>query len=340
MVCCPLPLPIPTILPILRAMKEAYFDGAGGPDVIRFRDATPPEPERFQVRVQVAASALNRADLLQRRGGYPAPPGWPADVPGLEFAGTVESSGEGVTRWQVGDQVMGLVGGGAHAEFLVADEAELLPVPPRMELRDAAAIPEAFLTAYDALYTRARLEPGERLLIHAIGSGVGTAALQLAKQTGASVIGTSRSAGKLKRAAELGMDQGIDTGTAAFRDEIEEPVNVVLDALGAPALADNMEVLAVRGRLIVIGFLQGSEANTDLQALLRKRLEVIGTVMRSREHEERAALVRRFADDVLPSLWSGALSPVIDRYYPMDEMATAHGALERSEVFGKIVMTW
>lgn len=321
-------------------MREAHFSGPGGPEVIAFRDSPDPTPIDHQVRVRVRATALNRADLLQRRGKYPAPPGWPEDVPGLEFAGEVDQAGSDVTRWQPGDRVMGLVGGGAHAEYVVVHEAELLPVPPRMELHEAAALPEAFLTAYDALRIRARLEPAERVLLHAVGSGVGTAALQLAKAFGAVVVGTSRSKAKLERASALGLDVAIDTSATRFRDAMREPVNVVLDPLGAPAFEDNMAVLAPQGRLVLIGFLQGSRAETDLEALLRKRLEVIGTVMRTRSHAERAALVRRFADEVLPLLWSGAVQPVVDRRCPMAEMAAAHAALEADEAFGKIVLEW
>lgn len=321
-------------------MKEMYFDGAGGTEVIKTRVVADPEPHEHQVRVRVHASALNRADLLQRQGRYPAPAGWPSDVPGLEFAGEVDVAGPDVTRWREGDRVMGLAGGGAQAELTLAHEAELLPVPDDMAFTDAAAVPESFLTAFDALRMRGRLQSGERLLVHAVGSGVGTAAVQLGKLGGAVVLGTSRTAAKLERAALLGLDVGLDTSRESFREAMREPVDVILDVLGAAAFGDNLAVLASRGRLVLLGFLQGSEASLDLGPLLRKRLEVIGTVMRSRSHAERAELVRAFADAVLPALWDGRLTPVVDQVLPMHQLAEAHQLMEGNQTFGKIVVAW
>ncbi len=199
-------------------MNAIVYTAAGGPDVIALREVPTPEPAPEQVRVRVRAAGLNRADILQRRGAYPAPPGWPADIPGLEYAGEVETLGAGVTRWRVGDRVMGLVGGGAHAEYVVVHQDEALAVPAGLTWTEGAAIPEAFLTAWDALVARGRLRAGERVLIHAVGSGVGTAAVQLAARMGATPIGTSRSAAKLERARALGLLQGIDTSRDAFRE--------------------------------------------------------------------------------------------------------------------------
>ena len=190
---------------------------------------------------------------------------------------------------------MGLVGGGAQAECVVVHQDEALPIPAGLSYAEAAAIPEAFLTAYDALVTRGRLQPGERVLIHAVGSGLGTAAAQIAKHLGATVLGTSRSGDKLARALVYGLDIGIDTSRTPFRDAVGEPVNVVLDVLGGPAFADNLAVLAPRGRLVMLGFLAGSQTDADLGPMLRKRLEIIGTVMRTRGLEERIPLVREFA---------------------------------------------
>jgi len=321
-------------------MRELYFAGAGGTEVIGLREAPAPEPHEHEVRVRVRASGVNRADLIQREGKYPAPSGVPADVPGLEFSGEVDMTGTGVTRWKRGDRVMGLVGGGAQAELLITGDAELLPVPASMDLADAAAIPEAFLTAFDALRIRARLQSGERLLIHAVGSGVGTAAVQLGKLAGAMVIGTSRTAEKLERATHLGLDMGINTGTMSFVEAMREPVDVVLDVLGGPAFAANLKVLGSRGRLILVGFLQGHSTDVSLGPILRKRLEIIGTVMRSRSHAERVELVRAFADAVLPALWDGRLVPVVDRRFPMTELAAAHERMASNAGFGKIVVEW
>jgi putative PIG3 family NAD(P)H quinone oxidoreductase len=326
-------------------MRAAVYTGAGDVGVIAIEHRPDPEPGPRQIRVRVRASALNRADLLQRRGRYAAPAGWPADVPGLEYAGEVDAIGAEVARWRAGDRVMGLVGGGGQAERLVVHEDEALPIPRGLSFAQGAAIPEAFLTAYDALVTRGDLRTGERVLIHAVASGVGTAAAQIAHRLGATVLGTSRSAEKLARAREYGLDVGIDTSTAAFRDAIREPVDVVLDVLGAAAFADNLAVLAPQGRLVMLGFLTGSRVDADLDVLLRKRLTIVGTVMRTRQLPERALLVQEFAERMLPLFVAGegatpALRPVIGEVLPMHDLAKAHRAMEANETFGKVVLEW
>lgn len=326
-------------------MRAVIYEGAGGPEVITIGDVPKPEVGKDHIRVRVHAAGLNRADLIQRRGQYPAPHGWPANIPGLEYAGEVEAVRPGVSRWKVGDRVMGLVGGGAQAEMVVVHQNEVLPIPPGLSYAEAAAIPEAFLTAYDALVIRGRLQPGERVLIHAAGSGVGTAAAQIAKHLGATVIGTSRSGDKLARALLYGLDIGIDTSHNLFREVVGEPVQVVLDVLGGPAFADNLAVLAPRGRLILLGFLAGSRTEADLGPILRKRLEVIGTVMRTRGLDERIPLVSEFGKRMLPLFEPRAeqgapLRPVLERAYPMSQLADAHRVLEGNATFGKIVVAW
>lgn len=327
-------------------MKRICYTGAGGVEVISLREGPAPNPGPRQMLVRVAAAGLNRADVIQRRGGYPAPPGWPPDVPGLEYAGTVEAVGPEATRWRPGDRVMGLVGGGAHAELLAVAEDEAIPVPRDLSFEEAAAVPEAFMTAYDALVTRARVRAGERVLIHAVGSGLGTAAVQLARWIGATAIGTSRTADKLVRARELGLDQGIDTGAGGFAAQLDRPVDVILDVLGAAAFADNLAALAPRGRLVLLGTLQGGLAReVDLGRILRQRLEVIGTVMRARPAGERAALAGEFSSRVAPLFAADAerpavLRPVVGAVFPMEEIAAAHQAMEANIVFGKIVLTW
>jgi NADPH2:quinone reductase len=339
-------------------MRAAIYAAAGGTEVIEFREVPTPEPGPHQIRLRVHAAGLNRADLVQRRGHYPAPPGWPADIPGLECAGAVDAVGPGVTRWRVGDSAMALVGGGAHAEAVVLHEEEALPVPDGVSLVAAAAIPEAFLTAYDALVTRARLRAGERVLIHAVGSGIGTAATQIAKRIGATTLGTSRTPAKLAQAREYGLDIGIDTSSLPFRSQVTEPVDVVLDVLGGRALADNLDLLASRGRLVLLGLLQGARAEADLNVIMRKRLEVIGSVMRTRGPEERRQLAREFREQLLPLFSAGRrdgpkglpdgrgtagpppLRPVVGTTYPMLELARAHAAMERDETFGKVVLIW
>jgi NADPH2:quinone reductase len=326
-------------------MRAVIYSGAGGPEVITIGEVPKPEVRPEHIRVRVHAAGLNRPDLIQRRGQYAAPQGWPADIPGLEYAGEVEAV-RGASRWKVGDRVMGLVGGGAQAELVTVHQDEALGIPEGMPYAEAAAVPEVFLTAYDALVTRGRLAPGERVLIHAVGSGVGTAASQVAKHLGATVLGTSRSPDKLARALVYGLDIGIDTSHTGFRESLgDDPVHLILDVLGGPAFADNLAVLAPRGRLVMLGHLAGSRATADLGPILRKRLEVIGTLMRIRGLEERIPLVREFAARVLPLFdqridHAAPLRPVLERTYPMAELADAHRAMESNETFGKIVMVW
>jgi NADPH2:quinone reductase len=327
-------------------MRAVIYAGTGGTEVITTGTVPKPEVQPGHIRVRVAAAGLNRADILQRKGAYPAPHGSPADIPGLEYSGEVEAV-RGGTRWKIGDRVMGLVGGGAMAEFVVVHEDEALVMPEALSFAQAAAVPEVFLTAYDALVVRGRVRAGERVLIHAVGSGLGTAAAQIAKHLGATVLGTSRNADKLARCMVYGVDVAVDTGSRPFRDAVTEPVDVVLDVLGGPALADNLALLAPRGRLVLLGFLAGSEtdAKTDLRPIVRKRLEIIGSAMRSRGLDERAALVRAFTERMLPLFdqqleHEAPLRPVLERTYPMSELAEAQRAMEENATFGKIVVMW
>jgi putative PIG3 family NAD(P)H quinone oxidoreductase len=300
-----------------------------------------PVPGAGQILVRVHASALNRADLLQRKGLYDAPPGWPADIGGLEYAGMVEALGSGAFRWKRGDRVMGLAGGGGHAEYVVVHEDEGLAVPAGMSWTDAAAIPEAFLTAWDALTTRGRLQKGERVLLHAAASGVGTAAIQIVHALGAIAIGTSRSPEKLKTLKMLRLDEAIDTSTRGFREQLSAPVDVIVDPLGAPAFAENLAALNLLGRLVLLGFLQGSTANAvDLRVMLHKRLTVVGTVMRARSLEERRAIAGEYREHLLPRFERGVLKPIVGDVVPMNEIARAHQAMEKNETFGKVVVTW
>jgi putative PIG3 family NAD(P)H quinone oxidoreductase len=325
-------------------MKAVILTGAGGPEVLSIGEVPKPEVKPGYIRVKVRAVGLNRADLLQRRGHYPAPPGWPADIPGLEYAGEVEAVRE-TSRWKVGDRVMGLVGGGACAEMVTVHAEQALAVPDGLSWAEAAAIPEVFLTAYDALVTRGRLRPGERVLIHAVGSGVGTAATQIAKHLGATVLGTSRSADKLARAVVYGLDIGIDTSSVPFRQALTEPVHVILDSIGGPAFGDNLAVLAPQGRLVLLGYLGGTRTTADLAPIVRNRLEVIGTAMRVRSHEERKALIADFEQRMLPLFdrkieQAAPLRPVLQTIFPMERIADAHRLLESNEAFGKVVVEW
>jgi putative PIG3 family NAD(P)H quinone oxidoreductase len=324
-------------------MRAIVYAGAGGTEVVQLRDVPTPSPGRGQVLVRVAAAGLNRPDIFQRRGRYPAPPGWPSDVPGLEYSGIIEQLGEGVTRWRVGDQVIGLVGGGGQAEYVVVDQGETMALPEPVSLIDGAAIPESFMTAWDALVIRGRARPGERVLIHAVASGLGTAAVQLAHRLGCVSVGTSRTPAKLAPVQALGLDEAIDTSNGqSFSPQLSAQVEVILDVLGAPALAENLSALALRGRLVLLGLLQGATAEVDLQPVLRQRLEIIGSVMRPRKLEERIPLVAAFVEEVMP--WftgtEDGLRPVIAERIPMERIAEAHRLIEGDSFVGKIVLTW
>jgi len=325
-------------------MRAVIITEFGGPDVLRIDDVATPDPGPRQMRVRVHAAAVNRADVMQRRGHYPAPKDAPQNIPGLEYAGVVDALGDEATRWHAGDRVMGITGGGSYAEAVVVHEDEAIPIPAALTFEQAAAVPEAFLTAYDALHTRIAVRRGETVLIHAVASGVGTAAAQLAKQAGCTVIGTARSAWKLERARAYGVDVAIDTSTsdyvAVVRAETPAGVNAVVDLVGGDYLGRNLEALAVLGRIAVVGLVAGRVAPLDMGLLLRRRATIVGTVMRARTLAEKIEVARLFTRDVLPLLESGAVRPVIDRVLPMSEAAEAHRVVEANENFGKVVLAW
>jgi NADPH:quinone reductase len=326
-------------------MKAVVITKPGGPEVLRIEDRPRPEPGIGQIRVRVRTSALNRADLMQREGNYPVPPGASADISGMEYAGEVDALGEATTLWKTGDRVMGIVGGGGHAEYLCVHEREAMPVPRSMAWEDAGAIPEAFLTGYDALFKRLDLKLGETLLIHAVGSGVGTATLQIARAAGATVIGTARSAGKLDRAKKLGLNIAIDASAGDWAEGVEkaigkERVHAVVDLVGAKYLEGNLRVLAVRGRMVVVGLTAGATAQFNMGVLLRKRLTMVGTTLRARPLEEKIAVARDFATHAIPLFEAGLLKPVIDRVMPFAEIRAAHELMQSNGTFGKIVLRW
>jgi putative PIG3 family NAD(P)H quinone oxidoreductase len=298
--------------------------------------------------VRVRAAGVNRADILQRGGYYPPPPGAPLDIPGLEFAGEVQAVGPAALRWKPGRRVMGIVGGGAQAEYLLAPEGALAEVPDSLDWVQAAALPEVFITAHDALFTQAGLQLGETLLIHAAASGVGTAAVQLAHTAGCLVFGTSRSAEKLDQLRALGMDEGLlmdGDKPEDFADQILEAtgglgVNAILDLVGAPYLEANLKALAPLGRLISVGTTAGTEARIDLGVVMRKRLRIYGTTLRGRSAAEKATAVRRFADQVLPLVRCGMLNAVVDSTFKAEEVIEAHKRLEANGTFGKVILTF
>jgi putative PIG3 family NAD(P)H quinone oxidoreductase len=301
-----------------------------------------PSPERGEVLVRVRASGVNRADLLQRRGLYPAPPGWPAHIPGLEVAGEVDAVGPGVSLWQPGQAVMAVVGGGGYDEYVRIHERELVRAPAGLSAEEAGAIPEVFWTAWDALFERLSLRPGETVLIHAVGSGVGTAAMQLARDAGVHVVGTSRTPAKLERARHLGLDVPILAGDDWVERVLAEvgEVDCILDLVGGPYLAGNLRCLRPLGRLAEVGLTGGLSAELDLGLLLKKRITVVGTALRSRPLEEKATLARMVERRLLPRFEAGALRPVVDRVFPVAEAEAAHDYVQSNAPFGKVVLSW
>ncbi len=326
-------------------MKAAISVNAEGPEGVRFKDVAAPTPGPDEILVQVRATALNRADLLQTMGLYPAPAGVPADIPGLEYAGEVIGRGARVTRWKVGDRVMGLVAGGAWAEQLVTHEREAIAMPENLSFADAAALPEAFSTAFDALVLQAGVSVGSEVLIHAVASGVGTAALQVCALFGAKVIGTGRNAQKLERAATLGLERSVLVKDGAFAARVKQltagrGVDVALDLVGGNWVPETIDALAPKGTLMLVGLVAGGTAEVPLRSVLAKRLRVIGTALRSRTLEEKIVVARAFEQRLAPAFAHGQLKPVIDAVVPMQELPAALARLAANDSFGKLVLTW
>jgi len=325
--------------------QAVVIEGAGGPETLSIGSIDVRAPGATEVLVQVAAAGLNRADILQRKGVYPAPPGVNPQVPGLEFAGHVAARGSAVTSLREGDPVMGIAAGAAMATHLVVHERELMRIPHHMSLEHAAAVPEAFVTAFDAMFVQAELGMGQFALIHAVGSGVGTAALQLACAAGAIPIGTSRKAHKLDRCRSLGLVHGIDSSHENFAERVKDITagrlcDVVLDTVGGKYLTDNLKALAPQGRVIVIGLLGGAKAELPLGLLVAKRARLSGSVLRSRPLEEKIAITQAFARAVLPLLDTKRVVPVVESVLPMAQIREAHARMESDDTFGKLVMAW
>lgn len=329
-------------------MRAIVITKPGGPEVLELREVATPEPAPGQVRVRIRACAVNRADLLQRMGMYPPPADVPQDIPGLEIAGEVDAVGSGVVELAKGDRVFGVVGGGAYAEAVVVHARTLAKIPDSLDFTQAAAVPEAFVTAYDAMVLQGGLTAGEVVLVHAVGSGVGTAAVQIARAIGARSIGTARSEPKLARARELGMNERVVPGAGKsgpeFAAKVREAtqgrgVDVVLELVGGNYVPESLASLAEKGRLVLVGLLAGTRADVDLGLVLRRRLRVFGTVLRARPLEEKILAAQVLGGRLAPLFASGALRPVIDRVLPLEKAAEAHAAMAENEGFGKIVLT-
>lgn len=325
-------------------MKAVVITRPGGPEVLELREVEQPHVTSDQVLIRVRATALNRADLLQREGRYPPPFGAPADIPGIEFAGEVVETGPLVAMWTAGQRVFGLAGGGAHAEYLVAQERTLAEIPAELSFEQAGAIPEAFITAHDAL-REAGLRPSDTVLIHAVGSGVGLAAVQLVRVFAAVPYGSSRTAEKIDRARQFGLEDGVLArgSLEPIREAVQRwtggrGVDIVLDLAGGPYVKASIESLAPKGRLMCIGTVAGGRAEIELRHVLSRRLNIRGTVLRSRALEEKIAATRAFAAEVVPIFARGALRPVIDSEFPLERIREAHQRMESNATFGKVVV--
>lgn len=322
-------------------MHAVVLADHGGPEVLSLQEVPDPIPGAEEVVVEVTATALNRADILQRMGRYPGPP-MPHEIPGMELAGRVAERGERAGRFEVGDAVMGIVGGGAYAERTAVHERQLMAVPDSIPLADAAAVPEVWITAWDALVAQAGLTPGRTALVHAGASGVGTAAIQLCRAIGARVAVTC-STGKVQACRDLGADLVVDHTSEDFVAGVKEltggaGVDVILDVVGGDYLARNLDALAVRGTIVQVGVMGDATATFPLGLLLPKRATLIGTVLRARPLEEKIATTTEFARQVLPLFDQGRCHPVVDRRFPLAEVADAHRHMEANANIGKILL--
>ena len=321
-------------------MNAITIPRSGGPEVLTWQTVPDPEPAAGEVLVDVTASAVNRADLMQRQGFYPPPPGAPP-YPGLECSGRIAALGDGVTGWQVGDEVCALLAGGGYATRVAVPAGQVLPRPAAVGLRDAAGLPEVACTVWSNVGQLAHLSKGETFLVHGGGSGIGTHAIQVAKALGAIVLCTAGTPEKLARCRELGADVAINYRTEDFVARVREEtggVDVILDMIGAKYLTRNVEALAANGRLAIIGLQGGAKAEIDLGALMRTRAQVIGTVLRARPAAEKAAIVAAVRERVWPLVESGAVRPVVDRVLPMRDAAEAHRVVEAGQNIGKVVL--
>ncbi|WP_187264173.1 NAD(P)H-quinone oxidoreductase [Pontibacter beigongshangensis] len=323
-------------------MKAILVNTPGGPEQLQLGEYPKPEPKPHELLVKVHATALNRADTLQRQGKYP-PPAGASPLLGLEVAGVVEAAGEGCSRYKPGDKVFGLLPGGGYAEYAVIDEAMAMPVPENLSMEEAASIPEVFLTAFQALVWLGRLQTGERVLVHAGASGVGTAAIQLAKAMGAAVVVTA-SKEKHQVCLELGADKAIDYKNASFKEEVlryteNEGVDLIIDFIAGPYFADNLDCLRTDGRLVMLASLGGGKVESlDVRKILAKRLQITGSTLRTRSRNYQAKLTQELRDFALEKFKTCQLKPVIDSVYNWQEAAAAHRHMEANKNTGKIVL--
>jgi putative PIG3 family NAD(P)H quinone oxidoreductase len=313
--------------------------GKGPAEALEISELPVPAPQRGQVLVRVRAAGVNRPDLLQRGGRYPPPPG-ASPILGLEVAGEVAALGEDAKRWQIGDRVTALLGGGGYAEYAVVDARHALPVPAGLDDAEAAALPETVFTVWANVFESGRLSRGETLLVHGANSGIGVTAIQMAKAAGARVLATARGAVKVRQARELGADLAVDAADGDWSTAVKAagPVDVVLDMVGAGYFAGNVDVLAPGGRLVVIAVLTGATVELNLLTVMMKRLTITGSTLRARDPDEKARLARAIEEHVWPWLASGAVRIPVDRRFPLAQAGEAHAWLEQGAQFGKVVL--
>jgi NADPH2:quinone reductase len=328
---------------IFNSMKAIVITQPGGPNVLQLADRPKPTCEAHEVLIKVMAAGINRPDVFQRKGNYPPPAGAPADIPGLEVAGTIAEVGEAVTRWKPGDKICALVTGGGYAEYCKAPEDQCLPVPPNLSYPEAASLPETFFTVWSNVFDRGALKPGESLLVHGGSSGIGVTAIQMAKALGSTVYITAGSDDKCSFCERLGADKAINYKTADFKEEIKtltngKGVNVILDMIGGNYMPGNIDSLAIEGRLVFINAMNGREVQLDLGKVMAKRLIITGSMLRSREVTFKAAIAKNLEQKIWPLIESGAIKPVTYKIFDAEDAAAAHRLMESSTHTGKIVL--
>nr|WP_295768363.1 NAD(P)H-quinone oxidoreductase [uncultured Mucilaginibacter sp.] len=324
-------------------MKTVIICKPGGPDVLKLAERPKPVPRPNEVLIKVHAAGVNRPDVAQREGSYLPPPGSSIDIPGLEVAGVVEAIGSDVSLWQAGDEVCALIAGGGYAEYCVAPEGQCLPVPAGMSMVEAASLPETFFTVWSNVFDRAGLQPGQSLLVHGGSSGIGVAAIQMAKALGSTVYVTAGTAHKCEVCEQLGATKAINYKTQNFADEIIQLTNgngvdIILDMIGGDYTPLNLAALANDGRLVLINTMKGKDAQVDLSLVMRKRIAITGSTLRGRNTEFKAAIAKQLKEHVWPLIEQGQIKAVINQTYPLHHAAKAHSLMESSEHIGKIVL--
>jgi len=326
-------------------MKAIVITQPGAPEVLQLIERPTPTFTADEVLVKVAAAGINRPDVFQRKGNYPPPAGAPQDIPGLEIAGTIVEIGVRVTRWKVGDKVCALVMGGGYAEYCNVPASQCLPIPENLSFIEAASLPETFFTVWSNVFDRGHLQKGESLLVQGGSSGIGVTAIQMAKAWGCTVYATAGSDEKCKFCEELGAAKAINYKTENFADEIKKAthnkgVDVILDMIGGDYTAPNLQSLAEDGRLVLINTMNGKDVNIDLSVVMRKRLTITGSMLRSREISFKAAIAQNLEKNIWPLLKSGEIKPIIYKVFPAGQAAAAHQLMESSEHIGKIVLSF